>query len=52
MSERVRTFAPGEKVVIELGFEHEGDGEVEAVEAIFVREGSGEEIVLLGDAIR
>ncbi len=50
MSERVRTFAPGEEVAISLGFEYEGDGEIESVEAVFVREGSGEEIVFLGDA--
>ena len=50
MSERVRTFAPGEKVVIEVGFSYEGDREIESVEAVFVREGTGEEIVFLGDA--
>ena len=50
MSERVRTFASGEEVVIVLGFEYEGDREIESVEAVFVREGSGEEILLLGDA--
>ena len=50
MSERVRTFSPGEEVVVALGFEHEGDGEIESVEAVFVREGSGEELVFLGDA--
>ncbi|MDP8952942.1 MAG: hypothetical protein M3N18_12055 [Actinomycetota bacterium] len=50
MSERVRTFAPGEEVTISLGFEYEGDGEIESVEAVFVREGSDAEIVLLGDA--
>ncbi len=50
MSERVRTFAPGEKVAIEVGFTYEGDREIESVEAVFVREGTGEEIVFLGDA--
>ena len=50
MSERMRTFAPGEEVVIALGFEYESDREIESVEAVFVREGSGEEIVFLGDA--
>jgi hypothetical protein len=32
-------YAPGEEVVIALGFEYEGDGEIESVEAVFVREG-------------
>ncbi len=50
MSDRARTFAPGEEVVIVLGFEYEGDREIESVEAVFAQEGSGEEIVLLGDA--
>ncbi len=50
MSERVRTFAPGEKVAIEVGFTYEGDREIESVEAVFVREGTGEELVFLGDA--
>ncbi len=50
MSERVRTFAPGEKAVIALEFEYEGDGEIKSVEAVFAREGSGEEIVFIGDA--
>lgn len=50
MSERVRTYAPGEEVGVVLGFEYEGDGEIESVEALFVREGTGEEISLLGDA--
>ncbi len=50
MSERVKTFSPGEEVVVALGFEYEGAGEIESVRAVFVREGSNEEIVLLGDA--
>ncbi len=50
MSERIRTFAPGGKVAIEVGFTYEGDREIETVEAVFVREGTGEEIVFLGDA--
>jgi len=50
--ERVRTFAPGEEIAVELNFAYEGDVEIETVEAVFVREGSGEEIVLLGDARR
>lgn len=47
---RIRTFAPGEEVAITLGFEYEGREEIESVEAVFVREGSGEEISLVGDA--
>ncbi len=50
MSDRARRFAPGEEVVIVLGFEYEGDREIESVEAVFVHEGSGKEIVFLGDA--
>jgi hypothetical protein len=41
---------PGEEVAISLRFEYEGDGEIESVEAVFVREGSDAEIVFLGDA--
>jgi hypothetical protein len=48
--ERMKTCVSGEVVAIALGFEYEGDGEIEAIEATFVREGSGEEIILLGDA--
>jgi hypothetical protein len=50
VSDRARTFAPGEEVVIVLGLEYEGDRELETVEAVFVREGSGKELVFLGDA--
>jgi hypothetical protein len=50
VSERVEIFSPGEEVVIALGFEYEGDREIESVEAVFVREGPGREIVFLGDA--
>lgn len=50
MSERTRTFAPGEEVAIALGFEYEGCRGIESVEAVFVRQESGEEIVFLGDA--
>ncbi len=50
MSERVRAYAPGEGVAIELRFTCKGDAEIESVEAVFVREGSGGEISLLGDA--
>jgi hypothetical protein len=50
VSDRARTFALGEEVVIVLGFEYEGDRELETVEAVFVREGSGKELVFLGDA--
>jgi len=46
----MRTFAPGEQVGIALGFEYEGGIDVESVEAVVVREGSGGEIVFLGDA--
>ena len=52
MSEKVKTFVPGEEVAIALGFVHEGDEEIESVEAVFVREGSDEEILLLGGARR
>ena len=41
---------PGEEVVIEVGFAYEGDRKIESVEAVFVREGSGDEITFLGDA--
>jgi hypothetical protein len=50
VSERTRTFAPGEEVAIALGFEYEGCRGIESVEAVFVRQESGEEIVFLGDA--
>ncbi len=50
MHDRVRVFAPGERAAIEMDFTYEGDAEIESVEAVFVREGSGEEIVFLGDA--
>ena len=49
-SERAKTYTPGEEVAIALEFEHEGDQEIESVEAVFVHEGSSGEIVLLGDA--
>jgi len=48
--ERVRAYAPGEEISIEVGFTQEGDVEIESVEAVFAREGFGEQIVLLGDA--
>ncbi len=50
MQIKTRTFSPGDRVAIEISFACEGDAEVESVEAIFVREGSNEEIPLLGDA--
>jgi hypothetical protein len=50
VSERVKTYALGEEVGVVLGFEYEGDGEIESVEAVFAREGTGEEISLFGDA--
>jgi hypothetical protein len=50
VSERVRRFVPGEEIAVELNFVYEGAVNIESVEAVFAREGSGEEIVLLGDA--
>ena len=52
MSERAKTFSPGGRVCIEIAFVYEGGEEIESVEAVFCREGSEEEIVLLGDARR
>jgi hypothetical protein len=52
MSERARTFSPGDRICIEIAFVYEGGEEIESVEAVFCREGSDEEIVLLGDARR
>ena len=49
MQRKTRTFSPGDRVAIEISFACEGDAEVESVEAIFARERSGEEILLLGD---
>jgi hypothetical protein len=50
--ERARAFSPGERIAIGISFAREGGAEIESVEAIFAREGSDEEIRLLGDAIR
>lgn len=50
MSEKTRTFSPGDRICIEIAFVYEGGEEIESVEAIFRREGSDEEIALLGDA--
>jgi hypothetical protein len=50
MQRKTRTFSPGDRVAIEISFACEGNGEIESVEAVFVREGSGQEIVFLGDA--
>ena len=50
MQRKARTFSPGDRIAIEMSFACEGDAEIESVEAIFVREGSNEEIPLLGDA--
>jgi hypothetical protein len=50
MQRNARTVSPGDRVVIEISFACEGDAEIESVEAVFAREGSGEEILLLGDA--
>ena len=47
---KARTFSPGDRIVIDIGFTCEGGGEIESVEAVFTRRGSGEEIPLLGDA--
>ena len=49
MQRKVRTFSSGDRVVVEISFICEDDAQVESVEAIFVREGSNEEISLLGD---
>ena len=50
MQRKARTFSSGDRVVVEIRFACEDDAEIESVEAIFVREGSSEEIPLLGDA--
>jgi hypothetical protein len=50
VSERARRFVPGEEIGVELDFVYEGAVDIETVEAVFAREVSGEEIVLLGDA--
>lgn len=50
MHRKVRTFSSGDRVVVEISFTCEDEAEIESVEAIFVREGSNEEIPLLGDA--
>ena len=50
MQRKARTFSSGDRVVVEISFACEDDAEIESVEAIFVREGSNEEITLLGDA--
>ena len=49
MQRKARTFSSGDRVVVEISFACEDDAEIESVEAIFVREGSNEEISLLGD---
>src|ERR671917_1191661 len=50
MQRKARTFSPGDRITVEISFACEGDVEIEFVEAVFAREGSGEEIPLLGDA--
>ena len=50
MQRKARTFSSGDRVVVEISFACEDDAEIESVEAIIVREGSNEEIPLLGDA--
>jgi hypothetical protein len=52
VSERARTFSPGERITIAISFAPEGGTEIESVEAVFSREDSDGEIRLLGDAIR
>ena len=49
MQRKARTFSSGDRVVVEISFACEDDAEIESIEAIFVREGSSEEIPLLGD---
>ena len=49
MHRKVKTFSSGDRVVVEISFICEDDAQIESVEAIFVREGSNEEISLLGD---
>jgi|SRR5215210_3104816 len=49
MQRKVRTFSSGDRVVVEISFICEDDAQIESVEAIFVREGSNQEISLLGD---
>lgn len=50
MQGKHKTFSPGDRTAIDMGFACEGGGEIESVGAVFAREGSGEEILLLGDA--
>ena len=50
MQEKIRTFSPHDRIAIEVSFACKAGGEIESVEALFAREGSGEEILLLGDA--
>ncbi len=50
MQGKHKTFLPGDRIPIGMGFAGEGGGEIESVGAVFAREGSGEEILLLGDA--
>jgi hypothetical protein len=50
MQRKARTFSPGDRITVEISFACEGDAEIEFVEAVFAREGSDEEIPLLGDA--
>jgi hypothetical protein len=47
---KARTFSPGDRIAINIGFTCEGGGEIESVEAVFAKRGSREEIMLLGDA--
>ena len=52
MTERARTFSPGERIAIGISFAREGGAEIESVEAVFAQEDSNGEIRLLGDAER
>jgi hypothetical protein len=52
VSERARTFSPGERITIGVSFAYEGGAEIESVEAVFACEDSDGEIRLLGDTER
>jgi len=52
VSERARTFSPGNRITIGISFTYKGEAEIESVEAVFAREGSNGEIRLLGDVKR
>ncbi len=52
MPERASVFSPGGRIAIGIRFSSDGGVELESVEAVFAREGSDEEIQLLGDIER